>query len=214
MTIKRFTLACVSLTVVLAPGCGKVRHPDYYMLAVAPTLPPPRNGGRTLGTLEVRDFETPTYLREGRIVYRESPTQVGFYEYHRWGTDPATTITGAVVSALRSSGLFSQVGAEGSHIKADFLLRGQLESLDEIDYGGGLRVEVKLSAQLINVRTASSIWSGSEAETARVEKNTVNSIVIEMSDAAQKCIGRLLADMQRQISNTIQRSSDSENSMR
>lgn len=214
MTIKGFTLACVSLAVVLAPGCGKVRHPDYYMLAVAPTLSPERNGGRTLGTLEVRDFGTPTYLREGRIVYRESPTQVGFYEYHRWVTDPATTITMAVVSALRSSGLFSQVEAAGSHIKPDFLLRGQLESLDEIDYGGGVRVEVRLSAQLINVRTASSTWSGSESETARVEKDTVNSVVIEMSDAAQKCIGRLLADMQRQLNNTIQRSSDSETPMK
>lgn len=210
MTIKRFALACVSCAVLLASGCGKARYPDYYMLALAPAPSRDSHGGRPLGTLQIGDFETPAYLRQGRIVYRESPTQVGFYQYHQWVTDPATTITAAVVGALRSSGLFSQVEPEESHIRPDFLLRGQLERLDEVDYGGGVRVEVKLSAQLINARTAASVWSGSETSTARVEKATVNSVVIEMSDAAQKCIDRLLADMQQQLSNAIERSSDSE----
>jgi ABC-type uncharacterized transport system auxiliary subunit len=210
MTITRLAFACVSLAVLLVPGCGKVHHPDYYTLALAPTLSAESNGGRTLGTLQVRDFETPAYLRQGRIVYRKSPTEVGFYEYHRWVTNPGATVTTAIIGTLRSSGLFSQVESEGSHIKPDFLLRGQLERLDEIDYGGGVRVEVKLSAQLVNLRTASNVWSGSEAETATVDKATMNSVVIEMSDAAQKCVNRLLADMQRQLSNELQRSSDSE----
>jgi ABC-type uncharacterized transport system auxiliary subunit len=210
MTIKPFAFACVSLAVLLLSGCGKVRYPKYYTLALAPTLAPADNGGRTLGSLAVRTFETPAYLRQGRIVYRESSSEVGFYEYHRWVTDPGATVTTAIVGTLRSSGLFSQVNSEASHIKPDFLLRGQLERLDEIDYGGGVRVEVKLSAQLVNLRTASSVWGGNEAETARVEKTTVNSVVIEMSGAVQKCIDRLLADMQRQLGNALQRSSDSE----
>src|SRR5215469_12328924 len=210
MMIKPFVFACVSLAVLLVAGCGKVRYPNYYTLALAPTISPEGNEGRILGSLVVHDFETPTYLRQGRIVYRKSPTEVGFYEYHRWVTDPATTVTTAIIGPLRSSGLFSQVDSEASHMKPGFLLRGQLKRLDEIDYGGAVRVEVQLSAQLINLRTASTVWSGEEAETARVDKATVNSVVIEMSDALQKCIDRLLADMQRQRGNAIQRSSGSE----
>jgi len=207
MTIRPFLFACAVLAALLAPGCGKVRFPNYYTLAVAPTLTPAANPGRTLGSLAVRDFETPAYLRQGRIVYRESPTEVGFYEYHRWITNPGTTVTTAIVDTLRSSALFSQVEPDASHSKPDFLLRGQLERLDEIDYGGAVRVEVKLSAQLVNLRTASTVWSEDEAETARVEKAAVNSVVAEMSDAVQKCIDRLLADMQRRLGNTLQRSS-------
>jgi ABC-type uncharacterized transport system auxiliary subunit len=157
--------------------------------------------------LRVRDFETPSYLRQGRIVFRESPTQVGFYEYHRWFTDPGATVTTAMIGGLRSSGLFTEVDSQVSRMKPDFLLRGQLERLDEIDYGGAVRVEVKLSAQLVNLHNVSVVWSGSESETARVEKATVNSVVIGMSGAVQKCIDRLLADMHRQVGNAIQPSS-------
>lgn len=210
MTIKAFVFACVSLTALLMSACGKVRYPNYHTLALAPSPPPAGNGGQALGSLAVRDLETPPYLRQGRIVYRESPTEIGFYEYHRWVTNPGMIVTNAMIDSLRSSDLFSQVDSYVSHIKPDFLLRGRLERLDEIDYGGVVRVEVKLSAQLVNLRTASPVWSGEEAETARVEKATVDSVVTVMTYAAQKCIDRLLADMQQHLGNGLQRSSGSE----
>jgi hypothetical protein len=42
-------------------------------------------------------------------VYRQSPTQVGYYDYHRWVTNPSATVTTSIIGALRSSGLFSEV---------------------------------------------------------------------------------------------------------
>ena len=210
MTIKAFVFACVLLTVLLVAGCGKVRYPNYYTLALARTPASSDNGGHPVGSLAVRDFETPAYLRQGRIVYRKSPTEVGFYEFHRWVTNPGATVTTAMIGTLRSSGMFWPVDSDASHIKPDFLLRGQLERLDEIDYGSAVRVEVKVSAQLVNLRTASTVWSGSEVETGRVEKAAVNSVVVAMSDAAQKCIDRLMADMQQNLADGLQRSSDSE----
>jgi ABC-type uncharacterized transport system auxiliary subunit len=198
MTVKQFVFACISLVALGTAGCGKVRYPNHYTLALAPSLEP-APGGRRLGSVVVREFETPPYLRQSRIVYRESPTQVGFYEYHRWVTNPATAITRAVVDTLRSSGPFSPVEWGNKQAKTDFLLRGQLERLDEIDYGGGVRVEVKLSAQLFDLRDKSAIWSGTQTETAKVEKAAVNSVVIEMSHATQKCVDRLMADMQQHL---------------
>lgn len=205
MTTKPFAFTCLLLGALLATGCAKVRYPNYYTLAVAPTLSPANNGGHMLGPLAVREFNVPDYLRQGRIVYRESPTQVGFYQYHRWVSNPGSTVTTAIVGALRSSGLFSNVESDTTHMKPDFLLTGQLERLDEIDYGGEVRVEVKLSAQLHDVRRKCTVWSSDEAETGRVEKKaTMNSVVIEMSRAVQKCIDSLLADMQRRLDNAPQ----------
>jgi ABC-type uncharacterized transport system auxiliary subunit len=206
--------ACVSVAALLTTSCGKVRYPKYYTLSLAPTTTHPDNGGRRLGSVRVRDFETPTYLRQGRIVYRESPTEVGYYDYHRWVTNPGATVTAAIISGLRSSGLFSEVDSDASHMKTDFLLTGQLERLDEIDYGGGVRVEVRMSAQLVDLHTKATVWSGNEAETTTVEKanakkGSVNLVVIEMSHAAQKCIDRLLASMQQQLGNVVQPSADS-----
>jgi ABC-type uncharacterized transport system auxiliary subunit len=199
MKMNWFVAACVLIVALMATRCGKVRHPNYYTLALAPTLAPAGDAGHALGTLAVRDFEIAAYLRQGRIVYRESPTQVGFYEYHRWVTNPSATATTAIIDSLRTSGLFSQVDSDAKHIKSDFLLTGKLERLDEIDYAGTVRVEVKLSARLVNLRTASLVWSGDEAETAKVEKATVDSVVVGMSHAAQKCIERLLASLTQQL---------------
>ena len=178
-------------------------------------MTPQDNGGRRIGSVRVRDFETPTYLRQGRIVYRESPTQVGYYDYHRWVTNPGATVTTAIIGGLRSTGLFSEVDSDASHMKTDFLLTGRLERLDEIEYGGGVRVEVKMSAQLVDLRTKATVWSGEEAETATVEKanakkGSVNLVVIEMSHAAQKCIDRLLANMQQQLGSAAQPSANSQ----
>jgi ABC-type uncharacterized transport system auxiliary subunit len=207
--------ACVSVAALLTTSCGKVRYPNYYTLSLAPTMAPHDNGARRLGSVRVRDFETPPYLRQSRIVYRESPTQVGYYDYHRWVTNPGATVTAAIIVGLRSSGLFSEVHSDATHMKTDFLLTGQLERLDEIDYGGGVRVEVKMSAQLVDLRSKATVWSGDEAETMAVEKANakkggVNLVVIEMSHAAQKCIDRLLANMQQQLGSALQPSGDSQ----
>jgi ABC-type uncharacterized transport system auxiliary subunit len=199
MTTKRLAFVCVLIVALLSAGCGKVRYPKYYTLAIAPSPSPADAPGRRLGSLAVHEFATPAYLRQGRIVYRESPTQVGYYEFHRWVTDPASTVTHAVVERLRSSGPFSPVDFDRKQSKSDFLLRGQLERLDEIDYGDGVRVEVKLSAELVDSGKKSAVWSGAQTETARVAKANVNSVVIEMGQAAQRCLDRLIADMQQKV---------------
>jgi uncharacterized lipoprotein YmbA len=201
---KTLVPACALLAALLAVGCGgKIKYPRYHTLAVAPTpttaVPTPTvDDTQSLGALGVRKFETASYLRQGRIAYRESPNAVGFYEYDRWAADPGITVTTAFIEALRSSGLFSLVGPYSGHDKPDYLLTGRLERLDEIDYGGGVQVEVKISAQLINLRTASTVWTGSASHASRVETRTMDSVVAEMSRGVEKCIDQLMASMEHE----------------
>jgi uncharacterized lipoprotein YmbA len=187
------------LAALLTAGCGgKIRYPKYHTLAVAPAPTPATDDAQSLGIVAVRKFETAPYLRQGRIAYRESPNQVGFYEYDRWAADPGLTVTTAFIEALRSSGQFSLVGPYDGHAKPDYMLTGRLERLDEIDYGGGVQVEVKISAQLVNLRTASTVWTGEAGQSSRVETRTMDSVVAEMSRGVEKCIDRLLASMEQQ----------------
>jgi uncharacterized protein YukE len=81
-------------------------------------------------------------------------------------------------------------------------MTGRLEKLDEIDYGGEVRVEAKLSAELTNLRTGSVVWTGDAAQTSRVERRDVNSVVAEMSHALQESMDQLLAGMGQQVSKT------------
>jgi uncharacterized lipoprotein YmbA len=185
---------------LLMAGCaGKIRYPSYYALQVAPAPRPSVSDARLPGTLAVRRFETPPYLRQGRIVYRQAPTEIGFYDYHRWAAEPGETVTAAMIESLRSSRLFSFVKRYDGQDRQDYLMVGRLERLDEIDYGGGVRVEAKLSAELVNLRAGVTVWTGDADETVSVDTRNVGAVVAEMSHAVQKSIDRLVANLDQQL---------------
>ena len=100
---KTLLIASALIIVALMTGCmgGKVRYPKYYALEIA-TAPVLKVKDQPLPVaVAVRRFDTPTYLRQGRIVYREAPEEVGFYDYHRWAADPGATVTTAVIAMMR-----------------------------------------------------------------------------------------------------------------
>jgi uncharacterized lipoprotein YmbA len=92
-------VSALILTLLMAGCVGKVRYPKYYTLEIAPATKPAANNARVPAAVAVRRFETPAYLRQGRIVYREAPEEVGFYDYHRWATDPGATVTAAMIAS-------------------------------------------------------------------------------------------------------------------
>jgi uncharacterized lipoprotein YmbA len=190
--------ACV-VTLLMAGCGGKILYPQYYALDIPPAPRQPVSATRLPATLAVRRFETPPYLRQGRVVYRQAPAEIGFYEYHRWAADPAVTVTTAVIDALRSSRLFAFVKPYDGQSQQDYLLSGRLERLEEMDYGGSVRVEAKLSAELVNVRTGDTVWTGDAEETLGVETRNVSSVVVEMSHAVQKSVDRLMASLDQQL---------------
>ena len=176
-------------------GCGAVRQPKYYSLALAPQIQVATEHSTLPVTVAVRQFETPAYLRQGRIVYREHPEQLGFYEYQRWAADPGATVTAAIVDSLQSSRLFLYAGAyDGTH-RAAYLLTGRLERLDEIDYEGNVKVEATVSAQMVDLRTGALVWSGNATNTADVDGHDVYSVVNQMSHAVNLCLEKLVVGM-------------------
>src|SRR5258706_3648553 len=103
------TAVAIVLSLALSlVGCAmQARSPKYYMLDLP--SPPSSAAHPTLGTIVVREFDAASFLRGGRIVYRESPTQLGFYEYQRWAVDPRRSVTDAIVREVQSLGNFRSV---------------------------------------------------------------------------------------------------------
>jgi ABC-type uncharacterized transport system auxiliary subunit len=201
MQKKMLSIAMACTFTLLISGClGKTRYPNYYTLSIAPPLKSDVKSTHPPIAVAVRRFETPAYLRQGRLVYSKAPGEIGFYEYHRWAVDPGAAVTTAFVESLRSGKLFSSAAPYDGQASADYLLTGRLEKLDEVDYGGGVRVEAKLSAELTNLRTGAVVWTGGADETSRVESRDVNSVVAEMSRALQGSIDRLVTGMEQRVS--------------
>lgn len=174
-------------------GCaGKVRYPTYYTLNLpAPPDPPAQESAHV--SIAVREFQAPGYLRQGPIVYRTTPEQIGFYEYHRWAEDPRTLVTGAVVDHLRASAQYSRVSTYNGRPDDDFIFSGKLEKLEEVDYESGVKVDVAMSAQIIRVKTGETVWSNAVSEVGPVSQRNVAGVVSQMNRTMAIAIDKLLS---------------------
>jgi ABC-type uncharacterized transport system auxiliary subunit len=187
------------LTLAALVGCGRVRYPAYYTLNLpAPPDPPATETARS--SITVREFQSPNYLRQGPIVYRIRPEEIGFYEYHRWASDPRALVTNAVIDHLRASGQYSTVSTYTGRPDSDYVLSGKLEKLEEVDYSAGVKVEVAISAQITKVKTGATVWSNAVSEDGTVSKRSVPGVVSEMNRTVEIGINKLLSTMPLPVS--------------
>lgn len=190
---KHLIAVCFALG-ALAPlmGCGgAVKYPNYYTLHTQPPIDPPvQEGVHT--SLAIREFRSPTYLRQGAIVYKTSPEQIGFYNYHRWAVDPREFVTNAVAENLRASGHFAQVKLYDGRSDVNYVLSGRLEKLEEIDYDGGVKVEVAISAQMTSLSTGATVWTKDVSEVGSVGQRDVPAVVAAMNKTMDRAIEKLL----------------------
>jgi ABC-type uncharacterized transport system auxiliary subunit len=196
MRMQRATALAITLAVSIAfVGCaGKIRYPSYYTLHVPPPPDPPARPD-VHASLAVREFRSPGYLRQGPLVYRASAEQIGFYDYHRWATDPRQFVTVAIANRLRASGNFADVTMYDGRSHVDYIITGRLEKLEEVDYAGGVRVEVALSAQLTDIHTGLTAWANSASDIENVAQRNVPAVVSEMSHAMDRAIEKLLSSI-------------------
>jgi len=186
-------LAMMLAMITFLTGCGgKLRYPTYYTLNLpAPPDPPSPENLRT--SIAVREFQSPGYLRQGPIVYRTTPEQIGFYEYHRWAADPRALVTSAVIDHLRAAGQFSMVSMYDGRPNNDYVFSGKLERLEEVDYESGVRVEVEMSAQITKVASGATVWSNAVSEVGTVSQRNVRGVVCEMNRTVDLAINKLLS---------------------
>jgi len=190
---KKLIASSFALVAVIAlAGCGgAVKYPNYYTLHIAPPPDPPVQEGVRV-SLAVREFRSPIYLHQGAIVYKTSPEQIGFYDYHRWAVDPREVVTNAVTDRLRASGNFTQVKTYDGRSDVDYVLSGRIEKLEEVDYEGGVKVEVAITAQMTNLTTGSAVWTNSVDEVETVGQRDVPAVVSEMNRTMERAIEKLL----------------------
>jgi ABC-type uncharacterized transport system auxiliary subunit len=196
MSSKRIvttSVFCLAALVILV-GCGSVRYPKYYTLNLpAPPDPPPV--ANVHAAVAIREFSAPAYLRQGAIVYKPSPEQIDFYAYHRWAINPREFVTTSVIDRLRANGDFAHVKPYDGRPDTQYVLSGRLEKLEELDYAGGIKVQVAISAQMTNLATGLTVWTSAVSEVGDVNKRDVPAVVSEMNHTMERAITKLLSSM-------------------
>ena len=198
-------LAVVLLGALVLAGCGNVRYPTSHILDLTPPSPHAAPSNGALGPVAIREFACPEYLCEGRIAYRPGPQEVAFYEYHRWATDPREAITQYVEDSLRAQSLFRSVTVHERGAETAYVLSGKIERFEEVDQDRDVRVICTISAQLLDTRTRSAVWTHTESETVPVEKRDIAGVVGSLSLAARTVADRLLKSMTEELQETGRR---------
>jgi ABC-type uncharacterized transport system auxiliary subunit len=187
-------------------GCGATRYPAHYVLSFEPSSPQAAPAQRSIGTVAIRELRCPDYLCEGRIVYRPTPAEVDFYQYHRWAVSPRDMIAQHLAERVRAESLFAGVSEDESHVATDFVLTGSIERFEEVDEARSVAAVCTISAQLIESRTGAVVWSRTATERVGVDQRDVAGVVNGLTMAVRRTVDDLVASMQPELARTAARS--------
>jgi ABC-type uncharacterized transport system auxiliary subunit len=162
--------------VCLAAGCTTARAPRYYRLNLAPVAAQSSASPVPVSILVGR-LSAPRILRDDRVVYGMSDVELGVDEYHRWTEAPTEMIEQLLVERLRRSGQYKSVQRISSTARGDYLLRGHLGSLNEIDDPAGIKARFDIQLELFDQKSGSVVWTDSYSHDDPVEKKTVTAVV-------------------------------------
>ena len=185
---------CLLIVMLVAAGCGgTIPKTHYYVLALPAPAPQVREPAPY--TAAVMAFRAPDQLDQDRILFRPSAVEVDFYEYHRWAERPAATLTTAFVDRLRAQRLFANVSVFDGKGKPDYLIRGRLDRLEEVDYPEGVTVRVELSAEAVDGKTLKTVWTAEASHSGAVTQAEVKAVVAEISRGVDACLQQLTTSL-------------------
>lgn len=173
-------------------GCGSARPVKYYELNI-PVASPPGVHSFPVAILVGR-VTAPYIYRDNRIVYSLSDVQLGTYEYQRWAGPPADMIQNLLVSSLRGTGQYRSIGRLGSHARGEYILRGHLSALNEMDKPE-FAARFALQLELFDVKSGTVVWTDSYSHDEPVHEKTVAAVVEAMSRNVHAGIDHLTASL-------------------
>lgn len=193
------------LGAAVMPSCGGIPKTHYYTVAM-PALTPV-NDPKTSFVLDVERFRAPEVLRDDRILYYQSPTELNFYEYHRWTAAPADMTADLVARRLKGTDIFHEVRLFPHSNPGDFVLRGLLLNFEEVDYpsDGGVRVGLELT--LVRTRDHQVIWSDRRLATRGLEGKGVEGVVKSLNDATGQLLNEFLPALGAEVERESERDS-------
>ena len=197
-------LAVVFMGALVLAGCGSVRYPTSYVLNLQPPAPRATLSNGALGPVRsVNSAVRNTSAKAASCIVPVRKSRV--YENHRWAMNPRQTITQYLRDYLRAQSLFQSVTAHERGSEAAYLLSGKIERFEEVDEGRDVRAVCTISAQLLDTRTRSVVWSRTASETVSVEKRDIAGVVSSLSAAARTAADRLLKSMTDELPATMAR---------
>ncbi len=188
--------------ILFTANCGATRPMKYYTLnsapAPAPSVTVNNDAPLPVAILVGRITASHLYLNDP-IVYSTGSVEMGTYEYHRWAEVPTEMLEMMLVQSLRAKGRFRSVGRLGSGARGDYILRGHLYSLEEVD-SPTVTARFSLELELFQPKTGLVVWNQSYSHDEPVSQKTVPAVVQALRQEVLAGLGQLVAGLDTYIS--------------
>jgi class 3 adenylate cyclase/ABC-type uncharacterized transport system auxiliary subunit len=155
-------------------GWGASPPYKYYELEVPATAA--ASGTPYPITILVDQVSVPQLYQDNRILYGAGAIQFSAYEHHRWAELPSEMIQHALISVLRGTGQYRSVAAVSNNARGDYVIRGELRTLYEVDQpepAGRFAIEI----ELLDKKNGMTALSYAYAHDEPVEGKSVGDVV-------------------------------------
>ena len=188
---------------VITAGCGVSRPVKYYV------LDPPAQPGPAAATTAPARFPIALLVarvaashlyRDDRLVYGAGPVQLGTYEYQRWAEPPVEMVQDSLVAALRATGEYRSVSAIGSNLRGEYILRGRLNALEEVDKPE-IAARFSMGLELFDSRSGATVWADSYSHDEPVMGKTVPDVIEALDRNVRSGLQQLTANLGQYFAN-------------
>jgi len=202
-------IAVVTLLAAILSACAATPPTRYYVLD-APQASPTGQAQIPVRLIVGRITASHLY-RDDRFVYGTSSVQLGAYEFERWSEPPVDLIQDELVATLRNSGQYRAVSRIGSAARGDYIVRGHLDALDEIDNKPAIAARFSLELELFEPAAGTVVWNSSYNHDEPVQgsgkKVAVADVVQALDHNVQEGLQQLTAGLGQYLSTHAQQPS-------
>lgn len=123
--------------------------------------------------LAVDDVEINQTYRDYRIVYRESPFQVKYYDFASWSKTPDELIEDAVIDFGRKRAVFKKVITGGSADDSDWTMRMKIDAIEKCYVQKNWYVRLAMDTELVDAKNDETLLLHSFDRKIRLESNKI-----------------------------------------
>jgi ABC-type uncharacterized transport system auxiliary subunit len=206
--MARFLAAFLAAAALLVnANCGATRPVRYYTLDPAPMT--------AATTASTNEAPLPVSILVGRItsselyadhpiVYSTGGMQLGTYEYHRWAEVPTQTLEMMLSQSLRAKGRYRSVAMLGRGANGDYILRGHLYALEEVD-SPSFAARFSLELDLFQPKTGLVVWTQTYSHDEPVSQKTVPAVVDALHQEVLTGLDQLTTGLDSYLASVSQR---------
>ena len=175
----KIIFSALMLCLGILDGCGAARPSKFYQLAVPGDTAPGAAPAYPV-TLLLGPIGTSSLYRDDRIVYTSNHEAMGTYQYERWAEPPSEMIREVLFRELRASGRYQEIYSLRSDVHGDYVLRGHLFDLRELD-GKVLAARLTFEFELHDSRAGATVWRRYYSHDEPVDGKDVPAVVAALN---------------------------------